>query len=105
MKGIYFLKPITAAATQTEQNRLQKIDNNEISLFREKLHLINVITFYENNVYNEKNSYDLIDWSRVQIRVETVLNRLFDFLNKMTIDYQCKSLFFINIILLFNFLK
>ena len=35
------LIPITEAAiTQTEQNRLKKIDNNEISLFPEKLHLI-----------------------------------------------------------------
>ena len=39
----------------------------KISLFPEKMHLINMVTYCEINVYNEKSAYDLLSGRRGQM--------------------------------------
>jgi len=62
-----------------------------------------MVTYCEINVYNEKKC--LRSGRRGQIGFKQYKNDVFNFWNKMAIDFKCKSLFFINIILLFNFLN
>ena len=66
---------------------LKKIDNKEFSLFPEKIIYMITCTNVKMNVYNEKNSYDLIADEKGVNNSWTALKDVLNFWNQMTINY------------------